>query len=709
MWSKRCISSISLMTAVLVSLSQSQNEVDSIGSKTVELDEVVVKAALVKHDSRSDEYVLTSELCHGAASVYEVLSRLPGVIYNNIGNTVSVRMDRNVLIEVDGVQVPSEYLQALPLSRISRIQIVYAPSARYTTEGIRYVINVKLKNDFVGHDLYIGNYTMISAGDNNGSDIVANEQPKIQYIYSGEKIDVTAGYGYGTIHWNYPISYSRNYTGIASVNTADAGPKSPNDHNGTNSHVANIGIDWQIAPYHILSLRGMYHNDRINHESVYNAALKEFQKDSDTDYRETSIESSEADDISAAAYYQGVFHNGWSIYSALGYDRLRDNLRSEYSGLNVYSVNRHRNTKDYIRGELDLNYSFNDAMALNFGYRGIWNNYKTFNRDNNQPLSKYEDNRHNGYVFFDWSFANSLLLHIGTGVEAIHNSSFENKRDWLNFLPQTTVTWQPSENVQLMGEYTARMEYPSLYQVSASPAFIDQWLIQTGNPQLTPSRRQTVSLQATLFDALILGAEYVHSSNSITDWYEKSDGNRYLKTFTNARNREFRTVAAYEWTITKGLTWNNIIQWQWQEIAGYGLANHASNLSWNSNMEYWIKPIELLAKVEYSREMQKIPLLQGWQQFGQDLWQLSLRKAFINNSLSVSLNYVPPIHIGVRTAQKSCIETPSLNLSQNLNLRTYDNLLMLRIEWRFNKGRNKQRQVQQYEFDSEQKQDKGLL
>ena len=92
-------------------------------------------------------------------------------------------MDRNVLIEVDGVQVPSEYLQALPLSRISRIQIVYAPSARYTTEGIRYVINVKLKNDFVGHDLYIGNYTMISAGDNNGSDIVANEQPKIQYIY----------------------------------------------------------------------------------------------------------------------------------------------------------------------------------------------------------------------------------------------------------------------------------------------------------------------------------------------------------------------------------------------------------------------------------------------------------------------------------------------------------------------------------------------
>lgn len=47
--------------------------------------------------------------------------------------------------------------------------------------------------------------------------------------------------------------------------------------------------------------------------------------------------------------------------------------------------------------------------------------------------------------------------------------------------------------------------------------------------------------------------------------------------------------------------------------------------------------------------------------------------------------------------------------SQKLNLNTYDNLLMLRVEWRFNKGRSKQRSVQEYEFDTERRQDKGLL
>ena len=692
-----------------MSLAQQRNEADSIVPRTIELDEIVVNAALVKHDSRSDEYILTSELRQGATSVYEVLSRLPGVTYDNIGNTVSVRMDRNVLIVVDGVRVSQEYLQALPLSRISRIQIVYAPEARYTTEGIRYVINVKLKNDFVGHELYVGNYTMISAGDNNGSDIIANEQPKLQYTYSGENIDITAGYGYGTIHWNYPVSYSRDYLGIASVSSAESNQKSPNDHNATNSNVANLGIDWHIAPYQTLSFRSMLLNDRIRHQSLYNVSQIAHDYGSGIQYQEITKEFSTSNDISTAVYYQGMFRNGWSIYSAFGYDRLQDKLSSEYQGFDANTASRSRNTKDYYRGELDFNYSFNEETSLNFGYRGVWNRYQTFNREDNLKLSEYRDNRHNGYVFFDWSARENLLLHLGSGLEVIQKKSLASKNDWLKILPQVTVTYQPSEKVQLMAEYMTRMEYPSLYQVSESSSFIDKWLVQTGNSSLLPSRRQSVSLQGTFFDSFIIGAEYTHSKNGITDWYEKSGDNLYLKTFTNSRNREFRAVAAYDWEIIEGLTWKNILQWQWQKISGHGLSNHASNFSWNSNMEYWIKPIGLLAQLEYSREMQKLPLLQGWQQFGQDLWQLSLRKSFINNSLSVSLNYVPPIHIGVRTNQKSYIEASSLNLRQNLNLHTYDNLLMLRLEWRFNKGRNKQRRVQQYEFDSELKQDKGLL
>ena len=699
-----------MMTSIVYMASaQSIEQNDSVESKTINLDEVVVKAALVKHDPRFDEYRITPELSKGAASVYDVISRLPGVAYNDLKNTISVRMDYNVIIEVDGKQVSPEYVRALSIDRISKIRIVYVPSARYSTEGVHYVINIKLKNDFIGHDLYVGNYTMISSGDNNGSNVVANEQPRTQYIYSGDKIDITAGYGFAAIHWNYPIGYIRDYDGIASIKSEEVGVKNPNDCNSTISNAANLGIDWQIAPYQTLSLRGSFQRDNVKHHSAYDVTENETSQLSVKKYPELSEESSKVNDMAAAIYYQGTFGSGWSVYSALGYNKIRDNINSEYSGFDFNNTSGYRNTKDYFRGELDLDYSFNDAISLNFGYRGVWNRYMTHSWERGLILSKDEDGRHNAFVFLDWSPRDNILFHLGTGVEALHKKGLDSKRDWLEFLQQAMVTIQPSDKVQLMAEYTTKMEYPSLFQVSDNPIAIDRWLMQSGNPHLSPSRRQTVSFQASLFESLIIGTEYTHVHNSITDWYEKNEGNTFLKTFTNAGTQNFRAVIAYNWSIIKDLSWNNIIQWQWQKVTGHGLSSHTSNLSWNSNMEYWINPIGLLAKVEYTREMQKNPLLQGWQQYGQDLWQISLRKSFIDDALAVSLNYVPPIHLGIRTSQESSIETSFFKQRQNLNLHTYDNLLMLRIEWRFNKGRKKQRRIQEYEFDIEQKIDKGLL
>ena len=706
---KSFILEFAMIAMAYTSSAQSVNQADSGIAKSVELDEVVVKASLVKHDSHSDEYRMLPKITQGATSAYDVLSRLPGVSYNDLQNSISVRMDKNVLVEVNGNRVTAEYIRALPVDRISRIQVVYAPSARYTSEGIRYVINIKLKNDYLGHDLYVGNLTMISAGDNNGSDVVANEQPKVQYIYSGKKVDVTAGYGFATINWNYPIGYSRDYKGIASTTSAGVDAKNPNDNNSTNSHAANLGIDWQIAPYQTLSLRSTYLNDNVKHQSIYNISQKYLGYDATDTYSELSKESSKANEVTGALYYQGMFQNGWTVYSALGYDRMRDKLHHVYNGNDFTHAGHYRNTKDYFRGELDLTYNFNDLLSLNFGYRGIWNRYMSHDRNSDNRLSKNEDGRHNGYVFVNWSPKENFLLHVGTGLEAISKNGFNEKRDWLEFLPQLTATWQPSNSVQLMAEYSTKMEYPSLYQVSVIPTAIDRWLIQSGNPLLSPSRRQTMSLQGTFFESLIIGVEYTHTHNAIADWYEKSESNTFLNTFTNARAKDFRAVAAYNWAITKGFSWNNIFQWQWQHIGSHGFSNHTSNFLWNSNVEYWAKPIALLAKVEYLRQMQKDPLIQGWQQYGQDFWQMSLSKSFFNKSLSVSLNYIPPIHLGVRTSQKSCINTDFLNLSDNLNLRTYDNLLMIRINWRFNKGRNKQRRIQQYEFDTERKRDKGLL
>ena len=116
-----------LFALPIASTAQTAEKTDTVSTKMMNLDEVTVRAMLVKHGKQSDEYRMIPKLTQGTTSVYDVLSRLPGIAYNDLTNTLSVRMDRNVLIEVDGKRVSQEYLQALTPERISRVEVVYAP------------------------------------------------------------------------------------------------------------------------------------------------------------------------------------------------------------------------------------------------------------------------------------------------------------------------------------------------------------------------------------------------------------------------------------------------------------------------------------------------------------------------------------------------------------------------------------------------------
>ena len=112
----------------------------------------------------------------------------------------------------------------------------------------------------------------------------------------------------------------------------------------------------------------------------------------------------------------------------------------------------------------------------------------------------------------------------------------------------------------------------------------------------------------------------------------------------------------------------------------------------------------------YQRNMSTEPLLQGWNNIGLDYWMLSLQKGFWSDRIYASISYIPPIHIGVRTSQHNVIETDFYKHTIKQNLKTYDNMIMIRLHFRLSSG--KQRTSNgglDFEFESERKKDKGLL
>ena len=136
--------------------------------------------------------------------------------------------------------------------------------------------------------------------------------------------------------------------------------------------------------------------------------------------------------------------------------------------------------------------------------------------------------------------------------------------------------------------------------------------------------------------------------------------------------------------------------------------NHANNLSFSSNLSYYINPLKTRLEVEYSRSLRKVPLLQGYEQQEQDMWAISLFKTFWHDRINVSLTYLPPIRLGVREYQQRAIDTDFYKEHQHLNLKTYDNLILLRVGFRLNN--NKRFRVKnQSKFDDEKNKDRGLL
>ena len=693
----------------MVVSAQGQN--DSTAERSVKLQELVVKESLVKHSAKSDIYAVTEELRKGADGIMQLLGQLPGVVYNNIDNSITVRNDAKVQILVNGDQVSSGYVNALSLDRIDKVEVIYAPSARFSMAGYKYVIDIKLKPEYLGHDIYVGNFTMISAGNNNGDDVVANEQPQAMYMYSGDKVDFNVGYAFGEINWHYPLSYTKSYPGINEFFTDEYNEKNPNDHNSNRTHAVFTGLDWHIKSGHTLSVRAMYENTDIGRR-LENSIHTIYAMGAEWLQSEATVDRQQADNVTGALIYRGKFKEKWDVYASLGYNRLNADVTNSYTLHGSYaSEYLYRNTRDYLSGNFDLTYTINDAMWLNAGYIGTWNRYDSHLSGNDMLVSRSTDSRHNAYVYYDYMPRQNMMLHIGSGVEYIRRTDLSGiDNSYWNWLPQVTFTYMPTEKVQLIADYKTQMGYPLQYQLSTSGYDIDSLMRYEGNPLLAPSRTHSVSLSASVGNSFYAALEYNTTHDFMTEWYTTVGTGKFLSTFANARYHSIKAIVGYDWKMSKYVIWSNTVQVNFDKIRLGNLVNDYTNFNMVSQLRYWLAPWKMQFSGEYCRNMMRVPQLQGWSDYGQDMWQLMAQKAFLNNRLSVSLIYVPPLHLGVRTHQRSCVETPFYHTVQTLNLKTYDNMLLVRLQFRFNTGKFRQGALRDnFNVTKEQKKDRGLM
>lgn len=693
---------IFLMLTCLFIEALGQNEQDTIMEIT--LPELVFTESLIKHKPKSDVFKITENHRKGVTNVFDIMNLLPGVKFDQLKSKISVKNDERVLVVVDGQERNYDYIKAIDPKRVKEIEIVHQLPGRYVIAGYKYVIDIKLKNDYVGNGLSINNFTIVSPG-NNGDDHIVNEQPNIQYSHTDKKWNFNAGYVYGHIRWNYPISYSKVYPGLSDLSSLEYTTDNPNDHNKSNAHAANLGLDWKVADNQTLSLRGSFIHDNRRHSTQYDYTGTSTDN-VPTNFSELIGNDVKSNDFKFSFIYNWTICQKWKLYADLNYNLFKTDNRNAYwmieATLNdVYSTHK----KNYYKGTVDAVFSPNDRLSLDFGYSATWALYRFAQRD--LPAAKSDENRHNVFSYLDYTLNDKLSGRVGLAFESIYISDKVTSNTYNQLLPAASLNFVPSQNVQISADYSTRMDYPKLYQLSPIEYNLDDRMVFQGNPGLKPSLKHEVNLQAVLWQNLILAGVYQSSKHAISDYYSHVDG-LYQQSFVNSRHSALAFVIMHNWNINKYLTWSNSLQYSHMNISWGTYKNHANNLNFSSNLSYYINPLKTRLEVEYSRSLRKVPLLQGYEQQEQDMWAVSLFKTFWHDRINVSLTYLPPIRLGVREYQQRAIDTDFYKEHQRLNLKTYDNLILLRVGFRLNN--NKRFRVKnQSKFDDEKAKDRGLL
>ena len=120
---------------------------DKVVNKNNELNEVVIKKQmpLVKHSLNGTiEVNVANTLLSTSSSVNELLSRVPNVTVAE--GQISVLGKGEAIIYLNGILINYERFAAIPVSQISKIEVISNPSSKYDAEG-KAVINIITKRN----------------------------------------------------------------------------------------------------------------------------------------------------------------------------------------------------------------------------------------------------------------------------------------------------------------------------------------------------------------------------------------------------------------------------------------------------------------------------------------------------------------------------------------------------------------------------------
>ena len=633
------------------------------------LDEVTVKARKPKIERKIDRISFNVEnSVISSLNTYEILKRTPGVIVSqgellvkNRPATVYIN-DRKVYLSTAELE---QLLSGLSGENVKSVEVITTPPARYEAEGSGAILNIVMsKNPSIGYK-----------GSVNASNTVA-VLPKYslgtsQY-YKTNNLNAFASYNFNANNiYKNDESNVTYFESDGSENSTWLGDFERDTKNY--AHSLNTILDFTLSEKSSLSLSANLNftpkndSDLRGQTDIYSASGR-LDSLFTTDSR---LENEAKNMLFNADFSTSLGENGAKLSAQVNYIRYDKDQDQDLNTTYFYGngdeirnniiMTRAMQNSDIYTGQVDITTNMGSLpVETGIKYAGItsnsaldfYNNTFALQVDELSDALDYDENIYAAYFSTSkdlgkWSLKAGLRGEYTdiTGISA--QNGLVNDQDYFQLFPTFYAMRSIGEESSISLEYNRRIERPRFQSLNPFQYYINENNVKEGNPALIPGIANKV-----LFNYSYKGALFFDL------YWDRVDHSPSVLSFQDNQKQLLRTVndnLDYTQQFSLDITYANFVT-NWYYLYGYLSGFYMENQiyaresaaetytidtfsaflnvgnyfyfggdgTFSGNVNTYFLPNILAGSYKYENP-----------QFGLDL---GLRKTFMNNKISVSIN-----------------------------------------------------------------------
>jgi hypothetical protein len=653
----------------------------TLKEKAIPLGETVVTADWDKPNRVI--YSVSPQMYNGVDNAMELLNRIPGVRFDDYSKAVMVNNRTNVLLLVDGIQYPQAYLWHLSPRRIHAVEVMQASSGRFVSDDYMAIVNFMLNGNYTGYDVNVSDISSLNLSESNGYSRRAEDRPAVGITYATRKWNFFGTYSYERKKRNL---FSSKELAYGNSILASVPSEHPNNLYESGNNTLSGGANYRITPRHLAGVQGDYVSGNVYTRQAYTLRRTDLSTNRNRILINTTEDRTKAYTFASSAFYQGQITDRLHLHGGFSYNYYYNLIENEYhqgETTNYQYENFYNEYKNQTVLNVEGKYFLSDKLSAEAGYSNIRRRYASTSNKGIGFLD-YSEQRNKAYAYLSYNPSDKAGLKAGAAVERINTRNRETPDNYIRLLPFFQTNYKITPRVHILAGYAANQSYPSLYQLSPMSVMIDTFLTQIGNPALKTAVRHQAFAELALWGQWRIIPQFNFVRDGISEVYEIKEYKLY-RTFDNINTREYSVQAAYD-RMFGYLRLKNAVTLYHSEALHRRVRNSLNGWLFFSEVNWYHPGATFGVQLGYYRDMKKNILWQGYQMSGRDYWRLSVQKELWRERISVMLSYIPPVAFGVCYDRVKEMDTPLYDEKTTLRLDSYNQMLLLKISVRFERG-----------------------